>query len=363
MKSDAMNICWWPYKYPSMLPTLKQRYEQKKPIVEALDTRELKKMGELLSGLSALIKSYDLPELQSGLQKATDDLASSIGGKWNRLKAGGGDVKANPKKLAKVASFQTAFIKGLKQLPHILEIVRGLDSAPTDEGEIIEAGPDELDTTDKGTKDDAPKEKPKKAEGENSISDGLSDKAYDRLKGIMLNAFSPPGFLAMFMGMPYVNDTRMVDEILDLPRSEFEKLVSQASDVRLKVPADRTDIQDIVKAASSQGQDGKAAKAISIEPANGPEEKTPEAPEGGSAAKPEPTAATANKPSIAASLGVGEKKPRKEVPSEDQPEKISANLDGTSFAKKLRTIFKDADDAQINGVFKYLKTRGITFKK
>lgn len=345
-----------------MIPTLKQRYEKKKDensLSEALDTEELRRMRELLDTFDEIVGDFALPELKKGIKKAADDMTRAVsGGVFSRLAAkarGSDEVRVDPSKLAKVASFQTGLVKGLQQLPDILDIIARLENAPKNDSEALKKEVDDLQTeagdydddemkeilrqAGIATKKPKPKDPPKpgtrmnlkgspgskappikipgadtpahaapapkvepeidlpsEPEGDVSppeptpvksepkalpvgkgpnrdwttaakkatIGSALSTKQRDRLRGIMLNAFAPPGFLAMFRGMPYVNDNNVVDEILNLTIMDAALLMKKVQGMELKVPAEQSDLRAIAKAVRTQTPSGEVPASIKV---------------------------------------------------------------------------------------------------
>lgn len=349
------------------MDTLKKIYDRKQRIrsfeiktnpnliFEALDTNELQQMARMLNSINDVIKPYKLPELRKGLADATDDLTASIGSRglkafWNKFRSAstGGEIKANPSKLAKVASFETGLIKGLKQLPTIWDIVIKLepkqepiepelqeadddgarphkpatepkkiksiyDRPPRAQGdepsssdpegraqtastkpaiEIHKQGdvpnpndpkghadtrpmpPADYTRPDEPADESIPFEKAATNEPSKGVGRALGEKARPRIKGMMLNAFSPPGFLAMFRGMPYVDDEKVVDELLELDKADFSALVDSVKATPLVFAAERGDAEEIADRLKSAPK-GQAPEPMIIEP----ESQTPREPE------------------------------------------------------------------------------------
>ncbi len=246
------------------IPTLKGKYEKNKLLeanktidvklfLESLDTQEIQEMRNLLMTLDDLIGKNQLPELKKGIRAATDELTKGLTSKLARIKSGKkGEVSVNPKSLSKVASFQAALVKGLQQLPDILDIINqlgvGLDEA---DSSLWDKPPAQSGSEDEW-KGDGPDVAKRAAKPRKTIKSMLNAKQLSRLKSILLMAFSPPGFLAMFRGMPWVNDGKVVDELLSLPISDFESLTQKAKNVKIEVPVNKEDIKSLAQRARSE---------------------------------------------------------------------------------------------------------------
>lgn len=188
---------------------------------ESIDSQDLKKISSIINSLQSLAKEFNLPELELGVQKAADELSSDLGSTLSKFLSAGQDAKVRPKTLAKVLSLQTSILKGLKQLPDIFDIVTTLKESSS---KIVE-------------NDDS----------EDKFINNLSNKQSSRIRALMLRAFSPPGFLAMFRGMPWVNDKKLIDEILNLSTDRFIELINKSKKMSLNVPVEKNDLSQIAK--------------------------------------------------------------------------------------------------------------------
>lgn len=222
-----------------MIPTLEKRYEkiklresqlrnQPQLFLEDLSEKDIKEMASLLNQLESVFQGLDLPEIEKGLDRAANSLSKSLGSR-------GFFGKGSPFKqlgTTKTMTFLTGMVKGLKQIPELQSIV-GKIKSDIDQG---------LDAQGKKIQQSKP-ENPK------TFNDNMNAKQQKRMRAMLLNAFSPPTFLGMFVGLPYVDDNKMIEEIMELSVSDLQVLIQNAQKIKLEVPVEKEDAQQAARQA------------------------------------------------------------------------------------------------------------------
>lgn len=229
-----------------MIPSLKSMYElnlQKRIdeikanpelLKEAVDQRMIDEMERSLGKLSKILSAPELASLDSfhlGLQKAHEELTNVLAAgpitTWvhERLPKG---LTA----IGRLAAFTTGITKLMKQLPQIVNIVKGRMGA---ERQV------EWD-------ENAP------------LHQALDSDSTNKLLSILEKAMAPSsGFLSFSQGLPYVKESDVANEILGLSFNQLRAFSGASKAVEPPaVTSQAKELAQDVKAASAAGSEKPA---------------------------------------------------------------------------------------------------------
>lgn len=244
-------------KSNSLIPTLHERYDEKfqqileskikenpKLIFEVIDLDQLRKVNKILKKMNDLIQPYDLPELKRGIRSATQALSKARNP--NDL------LQSRPSVIANwllgwgnVSALETGLVNGFQALPDIVEFMENLaaDNPIQDDERISKR----FSTT---------------TMPDHSLVDKVAGNprfVLDLLKNKIKEAFRPPGVLSWVRGLPYVNDNKMVEEILNLKFADIKSIAGNATKYDLRMPVDRETVKKAAELTKTAREDPKKA--------------------------------------------------------------------------------------------------------
>lgn len=259
-----------------MLPTLKATYDTHRGqileviiadpqlLAEALDEKRLDEIGRALAKLKQLLDKPEFKELSTlrfGLQKAHRELRSMLS-HGSLRKFAHARLPQTLTSLGKLNSFTVGMIRTLRQMPRIVEIVRGgMDTGVTDKN---------MGRTQEKWDPDKP------------LAHMLDAASHDSIETLLKKAMTPRVGRLEFVwsetsGLPYVDNDEAIAEILSLSFNQLLALEKTARNTpeEPQPAAAPTEEPEATLDVPSQHEEEPAQPAV-IPPKPGPRTGTPQ---------------------------------------------------------------------------------------
>ena len=220
-----------------LLSQKKIKYLLAEAILEeaGISPEKLAHINKLLNDLNNLFKQYNLPEITKGLTKASKMASGVKGGMslrfaWASAKADEDEMKDLLSGYSKIVSLENALIQGLKRLPSVIAL---------------------LDKQENPTSPLNP---------QNPLGRQFNRIPMKQVKKAIANAFRPAG-KRRILGLPFINDGKFADELLDMDYQEILDLTEKAKGMKpAKKIVPKVDVPEEEKVEEPEEEEKPAKK-------------------------------------------------------------------------------------------------------
>jgi hypothetical protein len=232
--------------------TLQEKYNREKfeILLENLDQNEIRKIGQTFGELNRILGDANIPSIKNIIQQANKEIADlQSGGFFKQITNAVTLNMGQRRTMSSIVSLQTQLVSMFRMLPDLMNIA----------GSAI---------------DKAMKKKPEKVTGlegkeqQESLMDALgNDPALQNLQKMIIKALKPDAITGLFNNQK-LDPEKISEEILRLPLDEFRDLAKRASGVKLQVPIEKEDVEQL-KGAEEKSNASDVFSKMSAQEAEG----------------------------------------------------------------------------------------------